>query len=207
MFVTRSSSEHAKTYEGVSSGLNLYDYLRGMIMYVGNHVHLLLMHFTFCMHGPYRSEMSRAGIRQHIPSGRKSQSSWFNPNELPSVTERLARVSPSFSDRVGAQRVLRYGPGDFFGRHMDKWLHTPELREAYDEHGRCVNREVLQRVGILFCYLNDCMEGGATRFTEIPLPPIKPRQGLAVIHFPTSFPSLDLDYRTYHESLPAADEK
>lgn len=157
------------------------------------------------------SHLSSNRERAFDTSKRRSRSCWFNPEELRGVSDRMRKLAPEVEDRRGAQRVLHYEQGDFFKRHMDKWLHTEELKASYDAQGKCIGdpQQITQRVCVLFCYLCDCDDGGgSTRFTEIDLAPIKPRRGLAIVHFPAAWKSLDLDLRTYHESLPVrADEK
>ena len=56
-----------------------------------------------------------------------------------------------------------------------------------------------------FVYLNDVKEGGETKFTKLGVE-VKPRKGMAVVHFPNTV-GLEEDIRTEHEGSVAVNTK
>ena len=108
-------------------------------------------------------------------------------------------------DETPGYTVLRYDSGQFFKPHADVW-----------QHGRWSSGGFTRstRLATVFVYLNDVGSGGETRFTNVCNPAplvIKPKKGMAVVHFPArkdEFFDFRHDWpRTEHESAPAVDEK
>ena len=138
---------------------------------------------------------------------RRSSCTWFNPDELPCVIERMQRLAPDYADRVYAQRVIRYRRGDFIGAHTDlinASVYQGMRCTVADEFRSGERTQVMARI---FCYLNSCDEGGCTHFHQTKLPPIKPTRGLACVFLQCRMSSFDAVPRLLHKGLPAVDEK
>eukprot|EP00932_Pfiesteria_piscicida_P004122 SRR837773.14027.p2 GENE.SRR837773.14027~~SRR837773.14027.p2 ORF type:complete len:165 (+),score=23.95 SRR837773.14027:40-495(+) len=110
-------------------------------------------------------------------------------------------------------KVIRYRPGERFGLHHDA------MASSYEEGCSDCPTPYANRIVTLFVYLNEVASGGSTRFEQLRLHDgrvlkIRPRQGMACVHFPAYLPSaLDetlrgrRDERVAHEGLPAVGEK
>ena len=112
---------------------------------------------------------------------RTSRSTHFNPDELPCVVDRLRALAPPSSRLLYSQRVLHYSRGEYIGRHTDllnAHLYDGTRCKAPEEFASGRSTQVMTR---LFCYLNDCAEGGCTHFFETSLPPLVPRRGAACV--------------------------
>jgi len=92
-------------------------------------------------------------------------------------------------------QVLNYKNGQQFKAHTDGF-DGPTSACGFLDSGR---------IATVFCYLNDVPEGGTTLFTKLGLE-IRPKRGLAVIHFPMSLELIE-DDRTEHQGSLAIDEK
>ena len=98
------------------------------------------------------------------------------------------------SDYLETVQILHYAPGQVFQPHMDGW----------DDPVTACGFEQSRRLVTLFCYLNDCHEGGETHFS-VPNVTVTPRTGRAVLHFPNAVVSgRRADTTTWHESWPVA---
>lgn len=121
---------------------------------------------------------------------RVSRCSHFNPDELPTLARHMDRLAPGFETCRGNARVIEYEAGGYFKRHRDWYGYEAPL----------------ERIAILFVYLSSG-RGGESNFTDISLPPIPPKKGRAVLHFPVFWPTLRPDPRTFHASQVAIDPK
>jgi hypothetical protein len=123
------------------------------------------------------------------------------PQEIPGIRAKLQNLLNVPLDQFEDLQVLRYTEGQEFGVHVDTTV-------PCDQWGRLIT---------VFVYLNSCESGGETVFCghqrvgceHLQLNPeviVKPRQGLAVIHFPVDRSS-NIDYMATHGGLPAVSEK
>jgi prolyl 4-hydroxylase len=92
-------------------------------------------------------------------------------------------------------QVLNYQKGQEFQPHTDGF-DGPTTACGFQDSGR---------IATVFCYLNDVATGGTTVFTKIGLE-IRPKRGMAVIHFPMSQDLVE-DGMTEHQGSVAFDEK
>lgn len=91
--------------------------------------------------------------------------------------------------------MLNYKTGQQFCAHTDGFQ-GPVSACGFEESNR---------VATVFTYLNDVANGGETVFSILDLK-IKPKKGMAVVHFPSDL-HLRKDERTLHEGSIAVDEK
>jgi prolyl 4-hydroxylase len=137
----------------------------------------------------------------HVETDRTRTSTNANipQSAIPTVTTKVRRLlqAPT-TNHLEIFQVLRYTPGQVFLPHTDGFV-GPIDACGFDQSGRLVT---------MFCYLNSCLSGGATRFGQLPVVDgtndflmVTPMQGQAVIHFPNTL-TLQEDTRTEHESLP-----
>ena len=92
--------------------------------------------------------------------------------------------------------LTRYQPGAVFATHNDA---SPTLGSEWDDLGG-------QRVVTSITYLNDCPNGGGTRFDRLGIT-VQPQRGMTLVFYPADATSLAADDRTRHESRPAVEEK
>jgi prolyl 4-hydroxylase len=90
-------------------------------------------------------------------------------------------------------QVLHYDDGQQFLPHTDGF-DGPITACGFKDSGRLVT---------FFCYLNTVSNGGSTEFTALNLD-IRPRQGMAALHFPNTI-GLEEDVRTEHRGVPPID--
>lgn len=90
-------------------------------------------------------------------------------------------------------QVARYQPGQHFLTHEDAFPVEAAVAKGY------------QRRATLLVYLNDCTQGGATRFEVLDIA-VQPSKGMALLFFP-SFKNGVPDRRTLHTAQDAVDEK
>ncbi|GLI68159.1 hypothetical protein VaNZ11_012497 [Volvox africanus] len=90
-------------------------------------------------------------------------------------------------------QVARYQPGQHFLTHEDAFPTTVVGSKGY------------QRRVTLLVYLNDCEEGGATKFDVLDIA-VQPRKGTALLFFP-AFANGVPDKRTLHTAQDAVVEK
>ena len=109
------------------------------------------------------------------------------PPETPAKIEKLLMASRT---RLEHMKVLHYQQGEYYKPHTDG-------STGGSSHSGFENST---RLATLFVYLNDVEQGGETAFPQLDLS-IKPRAGMAVVHFPTSYDKVG-DDRTEHTSLP-----
>ncbi len=139
-------------------------------------------------------------------------------NETPGIQKRLCNLLNMNMEQLETIKVIRYQEGQFFNDHFDSVTgadHDVDNRRS-DRYNRIVT---------CFVYLTTNTEGGISQFCNLgggvredaarkgaPLD-IAPRQGMAVIHFPSFLPGAknDLggwaDCRVRHRGLPAKSEK
>ena len=115
--------------------------------------------------------------------------------DVPSIVEKILELCRCNKKNLETLQVLRYAKGQFFLPHTDSF-DGPATACGFEDSGRVVT---------VFCYLNNVESGGETRFPCVGLD-IKPRKGMAVVHFPATL-ELREDIRTEHEGLAAFDEK
>ncbi|KAG2426452.1 hypothetical protein HXX76_011683 [Chlamydomonas incerta] len=90
-------------------------------------------------------------------------------------------------------QVARYQPGQHFLTHEDAFPPPVVAAKGY------------QRRATLLVYLNDCVEGGATRFDVLDIA-VQPAKGKALLFFP-AFSNGVNDRRTLHTAQDAVSEK
>lgn len=134
----------------------------------------------------------RTGAVEADPT-RTSSNANVPQRDVPSIVSKIAELTNSQPEQLEILQVLRYGPGEYFLPHSDGF-HGPTTACGFENSGRMVT---------VFCYLNQVDQGGATRFPELDLD-VQPRQGMAVLHLPTTI-GLEEDERTEHEGVPPGD--
>jgi prolyl 4-hydroxylase len=115
--------------------------------------------------------------------------------EAPSIVKKLTELLLSDAEHLELLQVLNYKEGQQFKAHTD----------GFDGPTSACGFEQSNRIATVFTYLNDVSEGGSTSFPKIGLD-IKPKRGMAVVHFPSDL-ELGEDDRTLHEGSIAVDEK
>ena len=119
--------------------------------------------------------------------------------EVPSIVSKLCTLGLCDERQLETFQVLRYTDGDYFQPHTDGF-EGPMTANGFVDSARLVT---------VFVYLNDVEQGGETTF-HAPTPfsrlQVRPRKGLAVLHFPTTL-GFEEDRRTEHEGVAAIDEK
>ncbi|KXZ55466.1 hypothetical protein GPECTOR_2g1015 [Gonium pectorale] len=90
-------------------------------------------------------------------------------------------------------QVARYQPGQHFLTHEDAFPPAVVANKGY------------QRRATLLVYLNDCPEGGATKFDVLDIA-VQPRKGSALLFFPAFVNGVN-DRRTLHTAQDAVSEK
>ncbi|GLC40821.1 hypothetical protein PLESTB_000019100 [Pleodorina starrii] len=90
-------------------------------------------------------------------------------------------------------QVARYQPGQHFLTHEDAFPSSVVASKGY------------QRRATLLLYLNDCGEGGSTKFDILDIA-VQPRKGTALLFFP-AFSNGVPDRRTLHTATDAVTEK
>lgn len=116
--------------------------------------------------------------------------------EVPTVVSKILDATGCDDERqLEIMQVLRYDKEQRFSPHTDGFS-GPITACGFQQSGRLVT---------CFCYLNDVEEGGETSFTRIGLD-VRPRKGMAVLHFPNTL-GLEEDLRTEHEGSVAVDTK
>ena len=92
--------------------------------------------------------------------------------------------------------LTRYQPGAVFATHNDA---SPTLGSEWADLGG-------QRVVTAITYLNDCPNGGGTRFDRLGIT-VQPQRGMTLVFYPADVATLAVDDRTRHESMEAVEEK
>ena len=134
------------------------------------------------------------GVVEKDPS-RTSTNTNLPQSEAPTVVSKLTSLTSCESNQLEILQILHYTEGQEFRPHTDGF-EGPTSACGYKESNR---------LATIFCYLNDVQLGGSTFFPEIDLD-IRPKRGMAVIHFPSDI-ELREDERTLHQGMPAIDEK
>lgn len=134
--------------------------------------------------GLVEPDASRTSTNANIPQ-----------REVPSITKKISSLTNCSLEQMEILQVLNYKNGQEFKPHTDGF-DGPTSACGFLNSGR---------IATVFCYLNDVPEGGTTLFTKLGLE-IKPKRGLAVIHFPMSLELIE-DDRTEHQGSIAIDEK
>ena len=117
--------------------------------------------------------------------------------EIPTIVEKITSLLNCRKEQLEVPQILRYTKGQRFTPHHDGI-------EGKFSTGGFVDSA---RLATLFVYLVDVPNGGETNFPLIGLS-VKPKKGMAVIHFPTTTGgTYHLDRRTMHEGGTAVDEK
>ena len=111
------------------------------------------------------------------------------------MISKLVGLAGCDADRFEILQVLRYETGQEFRPHTDRYA-GPTMSSGFVDSNRLVT---------VFCYLNDVERGGGTYFPDVDLE-IRPRKGVAVVHFPSDV-ELREDERTLHQGMPAIDDK
>ncbi|KAG2489961.1 hypothetical protein HYH03_011591 [Edaphochlamys debaryana] len=105
----------------------------------------------------------------------------------------FARPSAAGQFAFELPQVARYQPGQHFLTHEDAFPPPVVAQKGY------------QRRATLLCYLNECAEGGATRFDVLDIA-VQPRKGSALLFFPSFINGVN-DRRTLHTAQDAVSEK
>ncbi|CAM9909411.1 unnamed protein product, partial [Heterosigma akashiwo] len=135
--------------------------------------------------GVVEQDASRTSTNANIPR-----------NESPSITRKILNLLGNCkAEQIETFQVLNYKKGQEFKPHTDGF-ESATTACGFQDSGR---------IATVFCYLNDVEAGGTTLFTKLRLE-IKPRRGLAVVHFPMSL-DLTEDEMTEHKGSAAIDEK
>ena len=114
----------------------------------------------------------------------KLRTSWdvrYPYNEVPSVQRIFSDLLDCPIENLETLKCMRYQQGEEFNIHHDA------SSAAMPNGVQCCPVPYAGRCITLFCYLNDCKEGGETEFLNCNLK-VKPKRGLGVIHFPASSP-------------------
>mmetsp|Transcript_26806 Transcript_26806/g.77296 ORF Transcript_26806/g.77296 Transcript_26806/m.77296 type:complete len:189 (+) Transcript_26806:765-1331(+) len=99
-------------------------------------------------------------------------------------------------EQFEAPVLTRYQPGAVFATHNDA---SPTLGSEWADLGG-------QRVVTAIAYLNDCPNGGGTRFDRQGIT-VQPQRGMTLVFYPADATTLVADDRTRHESMEAVEEK
>eukprot|EP00565_Helicotheca_tamesis_P000897 CAMPEP_0185737346 /NCGR_PEP_ID=MMETSP1171-20130828/30172_1 /TAXON_ID=374046 /ORGANISM="Helicotheca tamensis, Strain CCMP826" /LENGTH=347 /DNA_ID=CAMNT_0028408247 /DNA_START=287 /DNA_END=1330 /DNA_ORIENTATION=- len=136
-------------------------------------------------------------------SSRTSDAIAFNDEEdvefIRPLVERVCSQSISNGhcwEAFEAPVVTRYEPGAVFARHNDA---SPTKGSEWADLGG-------QRAVTVILYLNTCTQGGGTNFDKLGIT-VQPKEGSALVFFPSDATTCVADDRTTHESLPAVEEK
>ena len=129
------------------------------------------------------------------PTIRTSSNANIPQNEVPSITEKIKRLTNCSEKQLEIYQILKYEKGQEFKPHTDGF-EGPITACGFFQSGR---------IATLFTYLNDVEDGGKTIFNKIGLE-IKPEKGTAIVHFPMTLDLIE-DKRTEHEGSMAMDEK
>ena len=152
-----------------------------------------LMHKTAC--GFFRSITAKSGGQ--LSSARTSEQVDCPRRDIPTIVEKMTSLLNCRKEQLEQCQILRYKKGQHFTPHFDG-------REGKFSAGGFVDSA---RLATLFVYLVDVPSGGETNFPLLGLS-VKPKKGMAVIHFPTTIDgTYHLDRRTFHEGGTAVDEK
>ncbi|KAG2452417.1 hypothetical protein HYH02_002660 [Chlamydomonas schloesseri] len=113
----------------------------------------------------------------------------------PADAGAAAFARPSAPGQISFElpQVARYQPGQHFLTHEDAFPPPVVATKGY------------QRRATLLVYLNDCVEGGATKFDVLDIA-VQPRKGTALLFFP-AFSNGVNDRRTLHTAQDAVAEK
>ncbi|PNW80149.1 hypothetical protein CHLRE_08g379950v5 [Chlamydomonas reinhardtii] len=113
----------------------------------------------------------------------------------PADAGAAAFARPSTPGQISFElpQVARYQPGQHFLTHEDAF--PPPV----------VGAKGYQRRATLLVYLNDCVEGGATKFDVLDIA-VQPRKGKALLFFPAFSNGIN-DRRTLHTAQDAVAEK
>ena len=150
-----------------------------------------LMHKTAC--GFRRSCLSNG---TPDPS-RTSEQVCCPSRDIPTIVEKMTLLLNCKNEQLEMPQILRYTEGQRFTPHHDG------IEGKYSSSGFVDSA----RLATLFVYLVDVPDGGETKFPLLGLS-VKPKKGMAVIHFPTTTGgTYHLDRRTLHEGGTAVDEK
>ena len=144
---------------------------------------------------PCLIKSEESGVVQMDPTIRTSSNANIPQNEVPSITEKIKRLTNCSEKQLEIYQVLKYEKGQEFKPHTDGF-EGPITACGFFQSGR---------IATLFTYLNDVEDGGKTIFNKIGLE-IKPEKGTAIVHFPMTLDLIE-DKRTEHEGSMAVDEK
>ena len=99
-------------------------------------------------------------------------------------------------EQFEAPVLTRYQPGAVFATHNDA---SPTLGSEWADLGG-------QRSVTGITYLNDCPNGGGTRFDRLGIT-VQPQRGMTLVFYPADATTLAADDRARHASLEAVEEK
>ena len=129
---------------------------------------------------------------------RTSESTSVRQADAPAVAAKLMALLRCDARNLHVLSLLRYTAGQYFRAHCDE-----------DNDGVAApfaGFDASHRVCTCFVYLNDVARGGETAFVELGPLTIRPRRGMAVVHFPGRLDRTS-DARCRHEAREATDEK
>jgi len=143
-------------------------------------------------------------LQNKVDSNRDSSFVWFGKMQTSVIARIERRASQLFgvtADRVEPLQVVKYRPGQFFGRHHDMGV-------LFDDGSVELPERPPRRLTTIFVYLNDVdpSNGGSTRFPGlvnedgIPLE-VFPKRGKAVVFCNITGEGTP-DERTVHEGCP-----
>ncbi len=92
--------------------------------------------------------------------------------------------------------ITKYDEGALFASHNDA---SPTRGSEWSDSGG-------QRIATVIIYLNDCPNGGGTKFDALNFV-VQPKKGTALVFYPSDWNTYEADGRTIHQSLPAVETK
>ncbi|KAK3245647.1 hypothetical protein CYMTET_44797 [Cymbomonas tetramitiformis] len=134
--------------------------------------------------GAVEEDVTRTSTNANVPR-----------RDVPTLVSKLCALGRCDERQLETLQILRYKKGEFFASHSDGFQ-GPATANGFKNSARLVT---------IFVYLNDVDQGGETRFPQLGLD-VRPRKGMAVVHFPTTH-GFEEDDRTEHEGVAAVDEK
>jgi len=136
---------------------------------------------------------------KHDPGRRTSTECRLHWDDCPNLLQRLGRIINVPESHLEPPKIIRYKTGQYFQQHTDAHMTcSDQPTERYTEANG--NRTV-----VIMIYLNDVAHGGSTIFSSVGFR-IRPKQGLAVIHFPSDVQGRT-DGATQHAGEKALSEK
>ena len=125
--------------------------------------------------------------------------------EIPTIINKLTTLANCGKENVGFTHCINYEKGQMqqISSHVDCIKFYENELFARPEHR--LDRNSYHSWAIVFCYLNDVDDGGATYFNSIDLH-VKPTRGKGLIHLCADLDGRP-DTRTMHQGSAAIDEK